>query len=93
MWRRVGAFLDDWGGEQARPGVPDRPGVMARLQTAETLIAKVLAETLPNGGASLRDVVHQTQADVSGMKGDVAAMRARMELFETQRASREKGTT
>ena len=34
-WRKVDAFLDDWNGEEERPGVPARPGVMERLSTVE----------------------------------------------------------
>ena len=94
-WRilsRTRDFLDDWAGEPARPGVPERPGVMSRLQSAESLIERVLAETMPNGGSSLRDVVHRTAGDVNAVKADLTAMRGRMELFEKQRHNREKGT-
>jgi hypothetical protein len=86
---RTRDFLDDWGGQPARPGVEARPGVMARLQAVETAVAKVLAQTQPDHGHSLRDVVHQIREDVSDVKNDQAAMRARMELFEHERESRE----
>lgn len=33
--RMLREFLDDWNGEAARPGVPGRAGVMARLQRIE----------------------------------------------------------
>ncbi|CAM5609277.1 hypothetical protein GCM10010329_17460 [Streptomyces spiroverticillatus] len=62
--RRVDEFVDDWQGTEARPGVPGRPGVMARLVdieqqiagTAEQLAA-VEHELHPNSGSSLRDAV------------------------------------
>jgi hypothetical protein len=84
-WRvltRITRFLDDYFGEPARDGVPARPGVMSRLQAVEESLAHVVAETRPNHGNSLRDVVAQTAQDV-------ADMRSRMELFEHQRETRE----
>jgi hypothetical protein len=90
-WRLVSRtirFLDDWAGEPARPGVAERPGVMARLQSVEQSLASVLAETKPNGGSSLRDVVHRTAADVADIKYDQIMMRQRMELFEHNREER-----
>lgn len=74
--RQVGHFLDDWRGEEARDGLPTRPGVMSRLVSVETLVAQVHAETRPNHGSSLRDVVNQTAADVAGIKKEQAAVRA-----------------
>jgi hypothetical protein len=84
-WRilsRTTTFLDDYFGEPARDGVAARPGVMSRLQAVEDSLAHVVAETRPNHGNSLRDVVARTAQDVADMRG-------RMELFETQRAGRE----
>jgi hypothetical protein len=71
MWVGVREFLDDWRGEEGRPGVPERPGVMARLHTIETDGAAAKAkldeqaekidaidhELHPNSGSSLRDRV------------------------------------
>lgn len=34
-FRPVRDFLDDWNGETQRPGVPPKPGVMARLSAIE----------------------------------------------------------
>lgn len=39
--RRVGHFLDDWFGEEAREGTPARPGVMERLEAIETRLGEV----------------------------------------------------
>lgn len=33
--KAVGIFMEDWGGEQPRPGVPARPGVMQRVGDSE----------------------------------------------------------
>lgn len=107
-WRfgsRAMQFLDDWAGHPPRPGVEARPGVMARLQAvedaaarAEAAASQVLAETKPNHGHSLRDVVHRTANDVADVKAEQAAMRAeqqamrkRMEQLEQQRQKRDDG--
>ena len=39
--RRVDEVVDDWTGTPARPGVPERLGVMARLATVEEHLAEV----------------------------------------------------
>lgn len=75
-------FLEDWRGEAARPGVPARSGVLARLQTVEHIVTDVRGELYPNGGESLRDVVHQTAVVVADIKDEQARVRedlARME--------------
>lgn len=62
--RRIGEFLDDWRGEVTRPGVPARPGVMARLEQVEQHQARtdermsyVDEQLRPNGGGSLYDKI------------------------------------
>lgn len=91
-WRilkRTTHFLDDFFGEPARDGLPAAPGVMARLRSMEQIVAGISMEVHPNSGHSLRDIVHQTASDVAQIRADQGEMRRRMELFETQRASRE----
>jgi hypothetical protein len=77
--RRFGHFLDDYAGEPARDGLPARPGFMARLGSVEQLLAKVVAETTPNGGGSMRDEVARTARDVADIKKEQAAVRAQLE--------------
>jgi len=89
LLRGTARFLDDYFGEPEHNGLCARPGVMARLGSVEDLLAKVVAETTPNGGGNLRDVVRRIAADVADIKNEQMNMRARMELFETQRAGRE----
>lgn len=92
-WRvtaRTSRFLDDYFGEAARPGQPERPGVMARLQALERTLADVRAETKPNGGTSLRDVVHRAADDAAKVKADVGELRRRVEQFERQRQERDR---
>lgn len=57
LGRRVEEFMDDWTGEEPRPGVPGRPGVMERLGGFEDRLGRVEHELHPNSGESLRDAV------------------------------------
>ena len=77
-WRslnRTQDFFDDWNGHPPRPGVPERPGVMARLSAIEDIGAGLQDQMRLNGGSSLRDVVQQTAGDMQGLKRDVAALK------------------
>lgn len=51
-------FLDDWFGTPARPGVPPRLGVMARLDAIEH-------ELHPNSSMSMRDAVDRIEKAVA----------------------------
>ncbi|MEU2487015.1 hypothetical protein ABZ593_20705 [Streptomyces sp. NPDC012617] len=57
LLRRIEHFIDDWTGEEPRPGVPGRPGVMERLGHFEERLGRVEHELYPNSGESLRDAV------------------------------------
>jgi hypothetical protein len=81
--KRVGTFLDDWAGTEPRPGVERRPGVMERLADHDELIRRVLAETTPNGGKSMRDAVAQTAQDVAEIKTEQAGLRGEVERMRT----------
>lgn len=65
-WRVVEHFLEDWRGEEARPGVAARPGVPERLAAIE-------AELRPNSGHSLRDAVTRIEASVEAHVRDPRA--------------------
>ncbi|MEV0016716.1 hypothetical protein [Streptomyces tendae] len=54
---RTGQFFDDFYGEEERPGVPARPGVLERLSAFEARMTRVEHELYPNSGESLRDAV------------------------------------
>jgi hypothetical protein len=70
----LGRFKDDWDGEDPRPGVPGRPGVMKRLETVEFDIAAVKAEVNPDHGNSIKDVVNQTSQSVNALHDRVDAI-------------------
>lgn len=54
LLKKLGNFLDDVGGEPARPGVPARAGLMERVQRIEH-------ELFPNSGKSLRDQTNRIE--------------------------------
>ena len=77
-WRvvtRTTHLLDDMLGEPARPGVPERPGVMQRLQSLTDDIARVQAQVIPNGGSSLRDAIDHLAADLKLVAEDLTEHR------------------
>lgn len=44
--KKLQQFLDDFQGEEPRPGVPERPGVMKRLETLENDVKELKHLTL-----------------------------------------------
>lgn len=51
-------FLEDWNGQESRPGVPARLGVLARLERLD-------AQVHPNHGGSLRDVADRIERQLT----------------------------
>lgn len=64
MFVGVREFLEDWRGEEARPGVPARPGVMERLATTEDKLDAIDHELHPNSGSSFRDKVDELAVEL-----------------------------
>ena len=50
-------FLDDYFGEEERPGFEGRPGMQERLRFMEEEIACISFEMRPNHGTSIKDAV------------------------------------
>ncbi len=71
--RRLTDFLDDLMGEAARPGVPERPGLMVRVERLEGAAAQAVHNTQPNGGESAYDNLARSVRD---LRDDVARVRA-----------------
>lgn len=65
--RRAGHFLDDWFGEEARPGHPARPGVVERMERVEK-------QLVSNGGESLRDAINRIEKTLGGIDSRVAGL-------------------
>lgn len=83
MARSQRQLLEDWCGEPSRPGVPERPGVMVRLERIEQAqidardvqsehgrqIEQIWHEVHPNSGMSMRDQVTRIEAATAGHPG------------------------
>jgi hypothetical protein len=50
-------FLDDYFGEEERPGFPGRPGMQERLGYMESEISCISYEMRPNSGTSIKDAI------------------------------------
>ena len=67
--KRLNHFLDDVMGEEARPGVPARPGLMERVMRVEH-------ELFPNSGASLRDQTNRIESTITEIGEAVTTLRS-----------------
>jgi len=65
--RKIMQMVDDFNGTNQRPGVPERPGVMARLQTLDEKVAAVHAEVNYNHGTTIKDAVSRIETDLKGV--------------------------
>ena len=54
-------FLDDYFGEEERPGFEGRPGMQERLRFMEEEIACISFEMRPNHGTSIKDAVSRIE--------------------------------
>jgi hypothetical protein len=78
---RFSHFLDDWFGEDARPGFVARPGVPERLENVETRLGTVEHQTAQlqrNGGSHLADAIDKLVRDADQRAGNVERL-ARIE--------------
>lgn len=66
------AFMEDWSGQDARPGRDRVPGVMERLNDID-------GELKNNGGSSVKDGVDRIEKDVKGLSLDTKIIKARLE--------------
>lgn len=79
MPKKLVHMVDDWFGEEARPGVPARPGVMERLQTMDDSIVQIQHEVNFNSGKSIKDAVHRTDENVAQVAGDVTEVAGKLD--------------
>ena len=53
--------LDDYFGEEERPGFEGRPGMQERLGYMESEIACISYEMRPNSGSSIKDAINRIE--------------------------------
>jgi len=70
--RKLSDLTDDWQGEAARPGVPERPGVMERLARQDELLEDLT--TRLGGGESIPNQLHALDLKVNANTGRVKAV-------------------
>ena len=54
-------FLDDYFGEEQRPGFEGRPGMQERMRIIEEELKHVSYEMKPNSGSSIKDAINRIE--------------------------------
>ena len=61
-------FLDDYFGEEERPGFEGRPGMQERLAYMESEIACISYEMRPNSGTSIKDAIGRIEKRLDALE-------------------------
>ena len=61
-------FLDDYFGEEARPGFEGRPGMQERLHKMEDELACISFEMRPNHGTSIKDAINRIEKRLDALE-------------------------
>ena len=61
LLKRFIHFLDDYFGEEPRPGFEGRPGMQERLRIIELEIECISFEMKPNHGTSIKDAINRIE--------------------------------
>ena len=61
-------FLDDYFGEEARPGFEARPGMQERLKFIESEISCISYEMRPNSGSSIKDAIDRIERRLKALE-------------------------
>lgn len=80
--RKIMQMVEDFNGTAERPGVPARPGVMARMSSMEirdaardTQLEVIHAEVNYNHGGSIKDAVDRMDKRLEGVDADVRVLK------------------
>jgi hypothetical protein len=68
LTKRFIHFLDDYFGEEERPGFEGRPGLQERLKFMEEEIACISFEMRPNHGTSIKDAVSRIEQRLDALE-------------------------
>ena len=61
-------FLDDYFGEEERPGFDGRPGMQERLKYMESEISCISYEMRPNSGTSIKDAIGRIEKRLDALE-------------------------
>lgn len=61
-------FLDDYFGEEPRPGFDGRPGMQERLKYMESEIQCISYEMRPNSGSSIKDAINRIEKRIDALE-------------------------
>ena len=61
-------FLDDYFGEEERPGFEGRPGMQERLRAIEMEIECISYEMKPNSGSSIKDAINRIEKRLDNLE-------------------------
>lgn len=61
-------FLDDYFGEEERPGFAGRPGMQERLKRMEDDMKSIVYEMKPNSGSSIKDAINRIEKRLEALE-------------------------
>lgn len=61
-------FLDDYFGEEARPGFEGRPGMQERIRLIEEDVKHISYEMKPNSGTSIKDAIGRIEKRLTALE-------------------------
>ena len=68
LTKRFIHFLDDYFGEEERPGFDGRPGLQERLRIIEMEIESISYEMKPNSGSSIKDAINRIEKRLDNLE-------------------------
>lgn len=68
LTKRFIHFLDDYFGEEARPGFDGRPGMQERMRIIEEELKCVAYEMKPNSGSSIKDAINRIEKRLDALE-------------------------
>jgi len=68
LLKRFIHFLDDYFGEEARPGFAGRPGMQERLRKIEEDVDHISYEMKPNSGSSIKDAINRIEQRLTALE-------------------------
>jgi hypothetical protein len=68
LTKRFIHFLDDYFGEEERPGFAGRPGMQERLHNMEVEVKTISYEMKPNSGSSIKDAIGRIEKRLNALE-------------------------